>query len=81
MAKGGRVKKSKVGYTPQDKARKAKPSGWRWKEEAYEKGIIAKKQLYMNVSAKSRAKYPDLVYYEDRLNKSDKNPSTKYQSV
>jgi len=81
MARGGRVKKAKVGYTKEDKARKAKPSGWRWKEEAYKKRIIEKKQLYMNVSAKNRAKYPDLVYYEDRLNKSDKNPSTKYQSV
>jgi hypothetical protein len=81
MARGGRVKKVKVGYTKEDKARKAKPSGWRWKEEAYKKRIIEKKQLYMNVSAKNRAKYPDLVYYEDRLNKSDKNPSTKYQSV
>ena len=76
MAKGG-----KVGYSAEDKARKAKPAGWRWKEEAVTKKIIERKQLSMQPSKKMRDKYPDLVYYEDRLNKSDKNPSSKYQSV
>ena len=73
MAKGGRVKK-KVGFSKEDKARFAKPAGWRWKEEALSKKIIERKQLSMSPSKKMRDKYPDLVYYEDRLNKADKNP-------
>ena len=71
--KGGTVKK-KVGFSEEDKARYAKPAGWRWKEEALTKKIIERKQLSMSPSKKMRDKYPDLVYYEDRLNKADKNP-------
>jgi len=29
----------------------------------------------MQPSKKMRDKYPDLVYYEDRLNKADKKPT------
>mgnify|MGYP003423911528 FL=1 len=69
--KGGKV----VGKSAEDKARFAKPAGWRWKEEALKKGIIERKQLGMSPSKKMREKYPDLVYFEDRLNKADKKPT------
>ena len=86
MAKGGAVKKKvasksnpkpskKVGKSVQDKHRFAKPAGWRWKEEAFEKRIIERKQLAMSPSKKMRDKYPDLVYFEDRLNKADAKPT------
>ena len=74
-AKGG-----KVGHSKEDKARFAKPAGWRWKEIAVTKRIIERKQLSMQPSKKMRDKYPDYVYYEDRLNKADKRPSRKYLS-
>jgi hypothetical protein len=75
LAKGGRV-----GHSKEDKARFAKPAGWRWKEIAVTKRIIERKQLSMQPSKKMRDKYPDYVYYEDRLNKADKKPSRKYLS-
>jgi myosin heavy subunit len=75
MKKGGTVKKKKVGYSEEDKARYAKPAGWRWKDEAVTKRVIERKQLSMQPSKKMRDKYPDLVYYEDRLNKADKKPT------
>jgi hypothetical protein len=86
MARGGAVKKKvasksnpkpskKVGKSIQDKHRFAKPAGWRWKEEAFEKRIIERKQLAMSPSKKMRDKYPDLVYFEDRLNKADAKPT------
>ena len=75
MAKGGRV-----GHSKEDKARFAKPAGWRWKEIAVTKRITERKQLSMQPSKKMRDKYPDYVYYEDRLNKADKRPSRKYLS-
>ena len=75
MAKGG-----KVGHSKEDKARFAKPAGWRWKEIAVTKRIIERKQLSMQPSKKMRDKHPDYVYYEDRLNKADKKPSRKYLS-
>jgi hypothetical protein len=85
-AKGGTVKKKitskskpkpskKVGKSVQDKHRFAKPAGWRWKEEAFQKRIIERKQLAMSPSKKMRDKYPDYVYYEDRLNKADQHPT------
>jgi len=86
MARGGAVKKKvasksnpkqskKVGKSVQDRHRFAKPTGWRWKEEAFQKRIIERKQLAMSPSKKMRDKYPDLVYYEDRLNKADAKPT------
>lgn len=85
MAKGGTVKKKpstskpkpskKVGKSVQDKHRYAKPAGWRWKEEAVTKRVIERKQLSMQPSKKMRDKHPDLVYYEDRLNKADQHPT------
>jgi hypothetical protein len=85
MAKGGTVKKKpstskpkpskKVGKSVQDKHRFAKPAGWRWKEEAVTKRVIERKQLVMQPSKKMRDKHPDLVYYEDRLNKADQHPT------
>ena len=85
MAKGGTTKKKpstskpkpskKVGKSVQDKHRFAKPAGWRWKEEALQKRIIERKQLTMSPSKKMRDKYPDYVYYEDRLNKADAKPT------
>ena len=83
--KGGAVKKKpstskpkpskKVGKSVQDKHRFAKPAGWRWKEEAVTKKVIARKQLIMQPSKKMRDKHPDLVYFEDRLNKADQHPT------
>jgi len=70
LKKGG-----KVGTSKEDRARFAKPAGWRWKEEAVTKRVIERKQLSMQPSKKMRDKYPDLVYYEDRLNKADKKPT------
>ena len=70
MKKGG-----KVGSSKEDRARYAKPAGWRWKDEAVTKRVIERKQLSMQPSKKMRDKYPDLVYYEDRLNKADKKPT------
>ena len=85
LAKGGTIKKKpstskpkpskKVGKSVQDKHRFAKPAGWRWKEEAFQKRIIERKQLAMSPSKKMRDKYPDYVYYEDRLNKADAKPT------
>jgi hypothetical protein len=76
LADGGMMKKGgKVGSSQQDKARYAKPAGWRWKDEAVTKRVIERKQLSMQPSKKMRDKYPDLVYFEDRLNKADKKPT------
>jgi hypothetical protein len=73
---GGMMKKGgKVGSSKEDKARYAKPAGWRWKDEAVTKRVIERKQLSMQPSKKMRDKYPDLVYFEDRLNKADKKPT------
>jgi hypothetical protein len=73
---GGMMKKGgKVGSSKEDRARYAKPAGWRWKDEAVTKRVIERKQLSMQPSKKMRDKYPDLVYYEDRLNKADKKPT------
>jgi len=73
---GGMMKRGgKVGSSKQDKARYAKPAGWRWKDEAVTKRVIERKQLSMQPSKKMRDKYPDLVYFEDRLNKADKKPT------
>jgi antirestriction protein len=72
---GGEVSRKKDGQ------RIAKPSGWRWKDEAMDKGIIRKSSLYKTPSRYYREKYPDLVYYEGRSNKSDKKPSRKYISL
>jgi myosin heavy subunit len=76
MDDGGMMKRGgKVGTSKEDRARYAKPAGWRWKDEAVTKRIIERKQLSMQPSKKMREKYPDLVYYEDRLNKADKKPT------
>jgi hypothetical protein len=68
-------KGGKVGNSDEDKARFAKPAGWRWKEEAFKKGFITRTQLAQKPSKYMRDKYPTMVYYEDRLNKSDKKPT------
>jgi hypothetical protein len=76
LADGGMMKKGgKVGSSKEDRARYAKPAGWRWKDEAVTKRVIERKQLSMQPSKKMRDKYPDLVYFEDRLNKADKKPT------
>ena len=73
---GGMMKRGgKVGSSKEDRARYAKPAGWRWKDEAVTKRVIERKQLSMQPSKKMRDKYPDLVYFEDRLNKADKKPT------
>ena len=76
MAKGGRLGQSK-----EDKARFAKPAGWRWKDSAVKKKIISTTQLSKSPTKAMREKYPNYVYFEDRLNKADKNPSRKYLSA
>ena len=70
-AKGGGIDGQKI----------AKPSGWRWKNEAVEDGIINDNQLYKTPSERARKEFPDYVYFEDRPTKSDKNPSKKYISL
>jgi hypothetical protein len=75
MAKGG-----KVGHTHEDKVRFAKPAGWRWKNTAVTKRIIDKSELSKSPSKAMREKYPNYVYFEDRLNKADNKPSRKYLS-
>jgi hypothetical protein len=64
-----------------DADRFAKPSGWRWKDSAVEDGIINRASLSHSPSLKMRKQYPDYVYSESRADKSDKNPSRKYQSL
>jgi uncharacterized protein YukE len=76
FAKGGAV------YSREkDAQRTAKPKGWRWKDEAIEKGLIPKTARYKNPSKYYRNKYPDFVYYEARQSKSDKKPSIRYKSL
>jgi myosin heavy subunit len=74
-AKGGRV-----GHSYEDKVRFAKPAGWRWKNTAVKKKIITSAQLSKSPSKAMREKYPNYVYFENRLNKADKKPSRKYLS-
>jgi len=76
MAKGGNVNDRK-----KDGQRIAKPSGWRWKNEAVEKKLIPKSAMYKTPSKYYREKYPDLVYFENRKDKSDKKPSKRYISL
>lgn len=78
MAKGGDVQ-GKTTDKAKDKQRFAKPKGWRWKDEAINE--IGKVKMSKSPSKFMRKKYPDLVYWEDRSDKSDKNPSKKYQSI
>ena len=64
-----------------DGERTAKPQGWRWKDDAVHLGIIKKTALLKEPSIKMREEYPELVYQEKRLSKSDKNPSSKFISL
>lgn len=77
-AKGGDVQ-GKVTDKAKDGQRLAKPSGWRWKDEAEK--IIGKKKMMRPPSKFMRRKYRDLVYKEQRPDKSDKKPSKKYISL
>lgn len=77
MAKGGDVQ-GKQTDKAKDGQRFAKPKGWRWKDEAIKK--VGKVKMSKSPSKFMRKKYPDLVYWEDRIDKSDKNPSRKYTS-
>lgn len=77
MAKGGDVQ-GKQTDKAKDGQRFAKPKGWRWKDEALEK--VGRVKMSKSPSKFMRKKYPELVYWEDRIDKSDKNPSRKYIS-
>ena len=77
MKKGGDVQ-GKVTNKALDGQRFAKPKGWRWKDEALD--VVGKVKMGKSPSKFMRAKYPNLVYWEDRPDKSDKNPSRKYIS-
>jgi chemotaxis protein histidine kinase CheA len=77
MKKGGDVQ-GKQTDKAKDGQRFAKPKGWRWKDEAIKK--VGKVKMSKSPSKFMRKKYPDLVYWEDRIDKSDKNPSRKYTS-
>lgn len=77
MKKGGDVQ-GKQTDKAKDGQRFAKPKGWRWKDEALK--VVGKVKMSKSPSKFMRAKYPDLVYWEDRIDKSDKNPSRKYIS-
>lgn len=76
MAKGGKVKRTKKAVK-QDKERKAKPSGWRWKDEAASSGVISKAMLSRTPSKYMREKHPDLVYKEERPNRADESRRDK----
>jgi chemotaxis protein histidine kinase CheA len=78
MKKGGDVQ-GKVTDKAIDKQRYAKPKGWRWKDDALK--VVGKVKMSKSPSKFMRAKYPDLVYWEGRDDKSDKNPSRRYQSI
>lgn len=77
MKKGGDVQ-GKQTDKAKDGQRFAKPKGWRWKDEALEK--VGRVKMSKSPSKFMRKKYPELVYWEDRIDKSDKNPSRKYIS-
>jgi hypothetical protein len=77
MKKGGDVQ-GKVTNNALDGQRFAKPKGWRWKDEALD--VVGKVKMGKSPSKFMRAKYPNLVYWEDRPDKSDKNPSRRYIS-
>ena len=70
MADGGAVGKS-----VSDKHRFAKPAGYRWKDKAVKKGVVTRADLAHEPSKKMRKKYPNLTYFEDRLNKADAHPT------
>lgn len=78
MKKGGDVQ-GKTTNKKTDGQKFAKPSGWRWKDEA--ERVIGKIKMSKSPSKFMRRKYPDLVYKETRPDKSDKNPSKKYISL
>jgi len=77
-AKGGDVQ-GKTTNRKADGQKFAKPSGWRWKDEA--ERVIGKIKMSKSPSKFMRRKYPDLVYKETRPDKSDKSPSKKYISL
>ena len=77
FAEGGEVHHDKY----LDGERTAKPQGWRWKDDAVTLGVISKAGLLKSPSEEMRELYPELVYQEKRLSKSDKNPSSKYISL
>jgi len=78
MKKGGDVQ-GKVTNKAIDKQRYAKPKGWRWKDDALK--VVGKVKMSKSPSKFMRDKFPDLVYWEGRDDKSDKNPSRRYQSI
>ena len=85
MAHGGMMAGVPKHSRKKDAQRFAKPSGWRWKNEAVNHKLN-KKRLSKSALSKSPSKYyrdlyPDLVYFEDRASKSDKHPSRKFQSL
>ena len=64
-----------VGKSVSDKHRFAKPAGYRWKDKAVQKGVATRADLAHEPSKKMRKKYPNLTYFEDRLNKADAHPT------
>ena len=76
LEKGGEIHDKQ-----KDGQRFAKPKGWRWKDSAVEDGIITKAQLSKAPTKAAREKHPDYVYFETRVDKSDKNPSRRYKSL
>jgi len=80
LARGGDVQ-GKVSDKNADGQRFAKPTGYRWKDSAVKKGIITQAQLSKSPSKAMIEKYPRYVYTESRLDKSDRNPSRKYESL
>jgi hypothetical protein len=78
-AKGGKIKQRHS--RKKDGQRTAKPSGWRWKNEAIEKGLVPKSAILKTPSKYYRDLYPDYVYFENRPSKSDKKPSRKSISL
>jgi chemotaxis protein histidine kinase CheA len=80
LARGGDVQ-GRTTDKDADGQRFAKPTGYRWKDSAVKRGIITQAQLSKSPSKAMIAKYPKYVYTESRVDKSDRNPSRKYQSL
>jgi hypothetical protein len=77
LAKGGDIHDKQA-----DGQRFAKPAGWRWKNKAFEDGLITKAQLSKHPTEDDIAQFgKEYVYQESRVDKSDKKPSRKYISL
>jgi hypothetical protein len=79
LEKGG-----KVGHSHEDGMRTAKPSGLRYRDSAlgkvWKNKKITQSDLLKHPTREFAEKYPNLVYTENRLTKSDDHPSIRNMS-